>query len=171
MQSRYISFFLILAICSLSNSLKLKVQSTDDEPETNAVLKVNCDDHITEIKIDGVPIDLDEYPDAKVWNKPIDVPLKLTPKSIIEISCLNKGTYSYGNPGHLEAVVTYNETNGDEQKIYSNTDDWKCDGKTPVEDTRTFHIPIAKSIWTDPKESSTATCILDLSKFELDDDC
>lgn len=129
-------------------------------------IRFTADDAITNIKINDIDLDLSTCPNKANWPSfdVLNLPKQLSPGDKITLVGLNKGTFTYGNPGNIIAEIVYWDLLGLKQRIVTGIEKWRCNGGPPLSygtllaERPNQNIPDAEWIWSRAIDDSVATC-------------
>ena len=143
---------------------------------------MTVDDEVHRVTVNGVAIDINLLPNRNKFRTLDSINLHLSQGDVIAILGQNNGKYGYWNPGYMNAEILYNDINNVQQRIVTDTTNWKCyefdkttmqrvatdSGSVCTYGTNPYGYPSlldkAEWIWSCDKPLSTVECEVQLGE-------
>jgi hypothetical protein len=171
--------FLIFSITLVLSIYPLKIQSVETkENQSTGKLTVDVDDELLQVTINGVAQDITKFANRNTYRTLDSVSFPFKQGDVVAIAGKNNGVYSEYNPGYMNAEIIYFDNNNAQQRIVTNTKDWKCYEFNPTTKKRVgsssvstygltpFNYPVlikdAEWIWNGNKRLTTVECEVSL---------
>ncbi len=94
--------------------------------KTNGKLTVTVDNALLQVTINGVAQDITKYTNRNVYTTLDTVNLPFKQGDVVALVGQNQGAFSAGNPGNMIVEILYFDNNNVQQRIVSDTENWKC---------------------------------------------